>query len=192
MSFLKDIRNKVTLFGFIMCSLVLSCAITNATEAHCKHQKLDQLDNFCEQTARHEYLEKTWGILNFALDKEQIKLQYKPTKSTIIKELFENKTTEMLDGNLPIKWPRPKIITRHFETAVASLDIDGKKDLKSCTMHGLIDNKEVLNTPEHQLKAIIYFSNASFRDLQTSNITLNSSLSLRSCTQLINLVLGKT
>ena len=192
MSFLKCIKNKGKMFGYTIVYLMLNCTTTNATEAPCKHQKLDEFDTFCAQTARQEYLEKTWDFLRMVPESKESKSQIKPIREAIIKEIDKNKTMEILDNNLPVKWPRPKTITRYFETAVASLDTDGKKDLKSCTSHGLVNSDHVLNIPERQLKALIYFSDANFKEIKTPNSTLNSDISFESCSQLINLVLGRT
>ena len=192
MSFLKCIKNKGKMFGYTIVYLMLNCTTTNATETPCKHQKLNEFDTFCAQTARQEYLEKTWDVLNMAPEKKESKSQIKPIRDINTNELDENKTKEILDNNLTVKWPRPKIITRYFETAVASLDTDGKKDLKSCTSHGLVNSDHVLNIPERQLKALIYFSDANFKEIKTPNSTLNSDISFESCSQLINLVLGRT
>ena len=190
MSFLKCIKNKGKMFGYTIVYLMLNCTTTNATETPCKHQKLNEFDTFCAQTARQEYLEKTWDFLRMVPESKESKLQIKPIRETITKEI--NKTMEILDNNLPVKWPRPKTITRYFETAVASLDTDGKKDLKSCTMHGLVNSNQALNIPDHQLQALIHFSDTNFKEIKTSNSTLNSSFSLESCNRLINLVLGRT
>ena len=192
MSFLKCIKNKGKMFGYTIVYLMLNYTTANATEVPCKHQKLNEFDTYCAQTARQEYLEKTWDFLKMVPESKESKSQVKPIRETITKELDENKTMEILDNNLPVKWPRPKTITRYFETAVASLDTDGKKDLKSCTTHGLINSNQVLNIPDHQLQALIYFSDANFKEIKTSNSALNSSFSLESCSRLINLVLGRT
>ncbi len=192
MGFPKYIKNKGKIFGCILIWISLNYTATNASEAICKYQKLDQFDIFCAQTARQKYLEKTWTILNMAPKEKESKSQIKPIRDIVVKELDENNNTEILDNNLAVKWPRPKIITRYFETAVASLDTDGKKDLKSCTSHGLVNSDHVLNIPERQLKALIYFSDANFKEIKTPNSTLNSDISFESCSQLINLVLGRT
>ena len=168
MGFPKYIKNKAKIFGWILIWIFSSYTATNASEAICKYQKLDQFDIFCAQTARQKYLEKTWNILNMAPEKKESKSQIKPIRDIITKELDENKNTEILDNNLAVKWPRPKIITRYFESAVASLDIDGQKDLQSCTTHGLINSNHILNIPEHQLQAIIYFSNTNFKEIFVS------------------------
>ena len=192
MGFPKYITDKGRMFGCTLILLLLNYTGTNASEAPCKYQKLNQFDIFCAQTARQEYLEKTWDVLNMAPEKKESKSQIKPIRDINTNELDENKTKEILDNNLTVKWPRPKIITRYFETAVASLDTDGKKDLKSCTTIGLVNSNRVLNIPEHQMRALINFSDANFKELKTPNLTLNSSFNLESCSQLIKLVLGRT
>ncbi len=192
MGFLKYIKNKGTMFGYTLIWVLLNYTATNASEADCKYQKINQFDIFCAQTARQEYLEETWDILNRAPKSKESKSQIKPIRDSTTKELAENKTTEILDSNLPVKWPRPKIINRYFETALASLDTVGKKDLKSCTTHGLVNSNKVLNIPEYQVRALIYFSDANFEEIKTPNLISNSNLTTESCSQLINLVLGRT
>ena len=192
MGFPKYIKNIGKIFGCTLIWVLLNYTATNASEAPCKYQKLNQFDIFCAQTARQEYLKKTWDILKMVPEKKESKSQIKPIRDIITQELDDNNTTEILDNNLPGKWPRPKIITRYFETAVASLDTDGKKDLKSCTTHGLVNSNQVLNIPEHQLQALKYFSDANFKEIKTPNSSSDSNFSLESCSQLINLVLGRT
>ena len=190
MSFLKYVKNIAKMFCYTLILVPLNYTATNASEPLCKYQKLNQFDAYCAQTARQEYLEKAFDILNRAPEKKESKSQVKPIRDIVTTELGENKTKDILDNKLPVKSPRPKIITRYFETAVASLDTDGKKDLKSCTSHGLVNSNHVLNIPEHQLHALIYFSNTNFKEIRTPNS--NSNFSFKSCSQLINLVLGRT
>jgi hypothetical protein len=192
MSFLSGKGNEVYILGLITSIVILASTITYANEVLCIEQKLSSGDTFCEQTARHEALEQTWDLLNIVMDKREEKSQFQPTTDSSTKALYGNKTAETLYDTLTINWPRPKFIDRHFETAVASLDIDGKKDLKSCAKHGLLNDNQVIGTPEHQLQAVIYFSRANLKEIMTPNATLNSGYSLRLCTQLINLVLGNT
>lgn len=192
MSFLSYIRNEVYMLGLLTSIVILASTITNANQMLCIEKHLNSDDTFCEQTARHEALEQTWDLLNMVMDKKEEISQFQPVNDTSTKALFDNKTAKTLNDTLTINWPRPKIIDRHFETAVASLDIDGKKDLKSCAKHGLLKDTQVIGTPKHQLQAIIYFSRANLKEIMTPNANLNSEYSLISCTQLINLVLGNT
>ena len=126
------------------------------------------------------------------MDIKKEKSQFQPTDDTITKVLYDNKSSKNLHDTSTNNWPRPKVINRYFETAVASLDIDGKNDLETCAKHGLLNDNQVIDAPEHQLTAIINFSQANLKELTTANANSNSEFSLRSCTQLINLVLGNT
>lgn len=192
MSFLSYIRNIVGISSLLTFILVMTGSVTNANELLCTEKKSDRANTFCEQTARHEALEQTWDLLKMVMDIKKEKSQFQPTDDTITKVLYYNKSSENLHDTSTNNWPRPKVINRYFETAVASLDIDGKNDLETCAKHGLLNDSQVIDAPEHQLTAIINFSQANLKELTTANANSNSEFSLRSCTQLINLVLGNT
>ena len=94
MGFPKYITNKGKMFGCTLIWLLLSYTGTNASEAPCKYQKLNQFDIFCAQTARQEYLEKTWDFLRMVPESKESKSQIKPIRETITKEI--NKTINQL------------------------------------------------------------------------------------------------
>ena len=133
------------------------------------------------------------------------KTETKVLDRPLIKQLFAAETNEEIEilsneDNLAsdiestfVNWPRPKVLNRSFEFAVNSLDLNGKKDLKSCTI--LQKSKSLasgLAWDAHQLDAIIHFSNHKLSGVELSARGSDLKNTLQDCESLFGLILGKT
>ena len=92
-----------------------------------------------------------------------------------------------------VNWPRPKVLNRSFEFAVNSLDLNGKRDLKSCTIlqkSSSLPSKFAWNA--HQVDAIIHFSSHKLSGVELSTHRSKAKHTLQDCESLFALILGKT
>jgi hypothetical protein len=91
-----------------------------------------------------------------------------------------------------VNWPRPKALNRSFEVAVNSLDLNGKRDLKSCT---ILQKSETLVSKmgwdAHQMDAFIQFSNHKLSEIKLSTHKSKLKHTLKDCEDLFGLILGK-
>ena len=102
--------------------------------------------------------------------------------------MFSNlQVSTLLDFDV---WPRPKILNRYFENAIASLDLNGKEDLKYCMS---IKNAPLLpdssKVSAHQVIAAISFSKINFGH-STLKVKHARKHSINDCQQLFALILG--
>ena len=183
------------LFTFIF-NIQYIAAINNT----CSGNVRDIINNLCEQNARQMALEsnlaligslhlqnKTPNAIEPNIDKLLFKTNYTIVEKTLAEDIKVVKVFNKFDN-----WPRPKILRRNFEVAVNSLDLNGKKDLKSCTKlnRDKISNKSALwNTQE--LDAVLHFSEKKLSNINLSNYKTNSKHTLKDCEQLLSLILGK-
>lgn len=188
--------------------LSLSLAIfTNFTVAFansvglCLEANTDLTNNLCEQNARHLELESNLSLVYSMFPKAEKKV----SNRLLIKQLFAAEMKEGIEvthneDNLasefePIfnSWPRPKVISRSFEFAVNSLDLKGKRDLKSCSI--LQKNQTLVSEigwEAHQLDAFIEFSNQKLSGIKLSNNKSDLKHTKQDCESLFGLILGKT
>ena len=167
----------------------------------CLETKTDLTNNLCEQNARQLALNSNFSIMDSMFPKVERKVSNRPP----IKQLFATETKEEInvpsyeDNSDPefetpfVNWPRPKVLNRSFEFAVNSLDLKGKRDLKSCTnlkKIGILDS--VLAWDEHQVDAIIHFSNHKLSGVELPTHGSKEKHTLRDCESLFGLILGKT
>ena len=133
------------------------------------------------------------------------KAETKVLDRPLIKQLFAAETKEEIEilsneDNLAsefestfVNWPRPKVLNRSFEFAVNSLDLNGKKDLKSCTISPKSRSfASELAWDAHQLDAIIHFSNHKLSGVDLSTHRSKAKHTLQDCESLFGLILGKT
>jgi hypothetical protein len=167
----------------------------------CQETKTDLPNNFCEQNARQLALDSNFSIMDSMFPKTETKV----LDRSLIKQLFAAETNEEIEilsneDNLAsdiestfVNWPRPKVLNRSFEFAVNSLDLNGKKDLKSCTI--LQKSKSLasdLAWDAHQVDAIIHFSNHKLSGVELSTQGFKAKHTLQDCESLFGLILGKT
>ena len=172
----------------------------NSSEGNdCIGRIIDNFDTFCEQTSRHASLEIDWSFLENISIANKTPEEKHITREIIIAELSEKNnaanienTAHKLAATKLHHWPRPKILDRSYEVAVNSLDLDGKRDLRSCTLQEMENLSTISESlPTHQLNAILNFSNIHLKG--DSSIEANSEFSLnsKSCKQLLSLILGR-
>ena len=187
--------------------LSLSLAIvTNLTTAFanggslCLEIKTDLTNNLCEQNARQLVLDSNFAIMDSMFPKAETKVLDRP----LINQFFAAETKEEIEvlsneDNLSfelkpnfVNWPRPKALNRSFEIAVNSLDLNGKRDLKSCT---ILQKSETLDSKmgwdAHQMDAIIHFSNHKLSEIKLSTQKSKLKHTLKDCEDLFGLILGK-
>ena len=167
----------------------------------CLETKTDLTNNICEQNARQVALDSNFFLMASMFPKAETK----GVDTPLIKQLFAAETKEEIEvlykeDNLVyefespfVNWPRPKVLNRSFEFAVNSLDLKGKRDLKSCTnlqKSGILDS--LLAWDEHQVDAIIHFSNHKLSGVELSTRRSESKHTLQDCESLFGLILGKT
>ncbi len=195
---------KFTFIAFMSLKLVMFGGITvvfASGESKCLDQNLDLTNNLCEQNARHLMLEKNFSLVDKMFEKVATKAPVTPIKKHIPTTKIEKgidltsseKTTvPRLMPNFE-SWPRPKALSRSFETAVNSLDLNGKKDLLFCSIMKTSEasTREVeWNT--HQIDAVIQYSDQKLPGINLSTQKLPSKHTLQECEALFSLILGKT
>jgi len=181
--------------------LITFTTVAGASEAsHCGESIADTYDDtFCEQTARHAALEIDWGVFSTASfakegltdkqDAKEIVLAERSLDKNIVKP---DERSYNFDDIKTYEWLKPKIIDRSFEAAVNLLDLDGKRDLRSCTLYEIKNLSQVSSSlPKYQLEAMLYFSNAQLGAVTTLEVNSTSNLNSKSCNQLLHLVLGR-
>ena len=192
---------KISVFSLSLAIFVnLTTAFANSGDL-CLETKTDLTNNFCEQNARQLALDSNFLLMDSMFPKTQTKVLDGP----LIKQLFAIETKEEInilsnEDNLTseidspfVNWPRPKVLNRSFEFAVNSLDLNGKKDLKSCTI--LQKSKSLasdLAWDAHQVDAIIHFSNHKLSGVELSTHGSKAKHTLQDCESLFGLILGKT
>ena len=192
---------KISVFSLSLAIFVnLTTAFANSGDL-CLETKTDLTNNFCEQNARQLALDSNFLLMDSMFPKTQTKVLDGP----LIKQLFAIETKEEInilsnEDNLTseidspfVNWPRPKVLNRSFEFAVNSLDLNGKKDLKSCTI--LQKSKSLasyLAWDAHQVDAIIHFSNHKLSEVELSAHGSKAKHTLQDCESLFGLILGKT
>ena len=167
----------------------------------CLENKADLTNNICEQNARQLALDSNFSIMDSMFPKAETKV----LDGALIKQLFAAEIKEEIDvlsneDNLVsefespfMNWPRPKVLNRSFEFAVNSLDLNGKRDLKSCTIlqkSGSLASD--LAWDAHQVDAIIHFSNHNLSGVELSTNGTKLKHTLQHCESLFGLILGKT
>ena len=185
-------------------TLAIFANLTNAFangEEFCLETNTDLTNNLCEQNERQLALISNFSIMDSMFPKVERKVSNRPP----IKQLFATETKEEInvpsyeDNSDPefetpfVNWPRPKVLNRSFEFAVNSLDLKGKRDLKSCTnlkKIGILDS--VLAWDEHQVDAIIHFSNHKLSGVKIPTYKSKEKHTLQECESLFGLILGKT
>lgn len=164
----------------------------------CPHQDINESTNLCEQNARHLVLENNLKILT-TLRHQNLEIIKEPNlkeeglikntdKTDYSPNTFKVELSKPLDFNV---WPRPKILNRYFEKAIASLDLKGKEDLKSCMSlksASLLPDGSIISA--HQLNAAISFSENKLLETQYSKSKFAREHSVKTCRQLFTLILG--
>ena len=192
---------KISVFSLSLAIFVnLTTAFANSGDL-CLETKTDLTNNFCEQNARQLALDSNFLLMDSMFPKTQTKVLDGP----LIKQLFAIETKEEInilsnEDNLTseidspfVNWPRPKVLNRSFEFAVNSLDLNGKRDLKSCTIlqkSGSLSSD--LAWDAHQVYAIIHFSNHNLSGVELSTNGTKLKHTLQHCESLFGLILGKT
>ena len=195
---------KFAQISVLSLSLALFANFTAAFEnsgALCLEKKTDLTNNLCEQSARHLALENNFSLIDSMFPIVETKVSNK----LLIEQFFavepkeeievlsnEDNLSFELKPNL-VNWPRPKALNRSFEVAVNSLDLNGKRDLKSCT---ILQKSETLDSKmgwdAHQMDAIIHFSNHKLSGVELSTHRSKAKHTLQDCESLFALILGKT
>jgi hypothetical protein len=201
---MKILAIKVVKISVLSLSLAIFINLTNAFAnggGICLYNKTDLTNNLCEQNARQLALDSNFSLMDSMFSKAEIKVLDRP----LIKQLLAAETKEEIEilsneDNLAsefeptfVNWPRPKVLNRSFEFAVNSLDLNGKRDLKSCTI--LQKSRSLaseLAWDAHQLDAIIHFSNHKLSGVELSTDRLKANHTLQDCESLFGLILGKT
>ena len=197
------LRKNKKISNFLTISLLAGYCFTAVTafassSATCTHQDINKKNNLCEQNERHLVLEDNLKILT-TLPHRNIEVIEEPTsgeevliETTHIKnyssDVLKSTISKPLDFDV---WPRPKILNRYFEDAIASLDLNGKEDLKYCMSIKdaplLPDSSKV---SAHQVIAAISFSEKKFPKSPHSKPTVAREHSINDCQQLFALILG--
>lgn len=193
-----EAKRVISIVFFIF--LVTFTSILRASEAtQCKESTSDVFDIFCEQTARHTALEIDWEVFNTASLAKDGFVTKQDAKETAIAELslnngiYKPEESSYKDNNIKYYgWPKPKILDRSYETALNFLDLDGQRDLRSCTLFELKNLSQVSDSlPKYQLEAMLDFSNAHLGAVATVEVNSTSDLNSKLCGQLLRLVLGR-
>ena len=136
---------KVVKISVLSLSLAIFANLTTAFASGgslCLETKTDLTNNLCEQNARQLVLDSNFAIMDNMFPKAETKVLDRP----LIKQFFTAETKEEIEilsdednvasefDSTFVNWPRPKVLNRSFEFAVNSLDLNGKRDLKSCTI----------------------------------------------------------
>jgi hypothetical protein len=166
----------------------------------CLETKTDLANNLCEQNARHLALESNFSLIDSMFPKAEIKVSHElftdqffavePKKEIQGLSIEDNLAFE-LKPNF-VNWPRPKVLNRSFEVAVNSLDLNGKRDLKSCTIlqkSGALVSE--LGWDAHQVDAIVHFSNQKLSEIKLSTHKSKLNHTWQDCEGLFGLILGK-
>lgn len=198
-SAIKLVKNSV---------LSLSLAIfANLTTAFanggglCLETKTDLTNNFCEQNARQLALDSNFLLIDSMFPKAETKVSNK----LLIGQFFAAEPKEEIEvlsneDNLAfelktnfVNWPRPKVLNRSFEVAVNSLDLNGKRDLKSCTIlqeSGALVSE--MGWDAHQVDAIVHFSNQKLSEIKLFTHKSKLKHTWQDCEGLFGLILGET
>ena len=198
-SAIKLVKNSV---------LSLSLAIfANLTTAFanggglCLETKTDLTNNFCEQNARQLALDSNFLLIDSMFPKAETKVSNK----LLIGQFFAAEPKEEIEvlsneDNLAfelktnfVNWPRPKVLSRRFEFAVNSLDLNGKRDLKSCTIlqeSGALVSE--MGWDAHQVDAIVHFSNQKLSEIKLFTHKSKPKHTWQDCEGLFGLILGET
>jgi hypothetical protein len=178
----------------------LTAAIANGG-GFCLETKTDLTNNLCEQSARQLALQSNFSIIDSVFPKAETKA----VNGLLIEQLFAAEPKEEIDilsieGILAselepnfVNWPRPKVLNRSFEFAVNSLDLNGKRDLKSCS--SLRKSGALLlemGWDAHQVDAFVHFSNHKLSGIKLSTHDLKLKHTQQDCESLFGLILGKT
>ena len=194
---------KVVKISVLSLSLAIFANLTTAFAnggGVCLEIKTDLTNNLCEQNARHLALENNFSLIDNMFPKTETKVSNK----LLIEQFFAVEPKEEIEvlsseDNLSfelkpnfVNWPRPKSLNRSFEVAVNSLDLNGKRDLKSCT---ILQKSETLDSKmgwdAHQMDAIIHFSNHNLSGIELSTQRSKLKHTLQDCESLFGLILGK-
>ena len=192
---------KISVFSLSLAIFVnLTAAFANSGDL-CLGIKTDLTNNFCEQNARQLALDSNFSIMDSMFPKTETKV----LDGALIKQLFAAEIKEEIavlsnDDNVVsefespfVNWPRPKVLNRSFEYAVNSLDLNGKRDLKSCTILQKSSSlASELSLDAHQLDAILQFSNHKLSGVELSTHRSKAKHTLQDCESLFGLILGKT
>ena len=192
---------KISVLSFSLAIFAnLTAAFANGG-SHCLETKTDLTNNLCEQNTRQFVLDSNFAIMDSMFPKAETKVLDGP----LIKQFFASETKEEIEilsdednvsselDSTFVNWPRPKGLNRSFEVAVNSLDLNGKRDLKSCT---ILQKSETLDSKmgwdAHQMDAIIHFSNHKLSGVELSTHRSKAKHTLQDCESLFALILGKT
>ncbi len=150
----------------------------------CIFGEYDNSNNLCEQNSRSRILTTNWNLLD-ALNKDQ---EFDMRENSEIGDAKKDIIVAKLMVKPVIQWPRPKTLNRYYQSAVESLDISGKRDLRTCIKSRLSFLQE--NENEFELIAAFKFSN-QFSALIDPSVSSTKEISAKGCEQLFNLILGK-
>jgi hypothetical protein len=194
---------KVVRISILGLSLAIFANLTTAFAnggGHCLGTKTDLTNNLCEQNARQLALDYNISLMVSMFPKAETKVSNRP----LTKQLFATETKEEIEvlsneDNLAfelkpnfINWPRPKVLNRSFEVAINSLDLNGKRDIKSCTVlqkSGALVNE--MGWDAHQVDAILHFSNQKLSEIKLSTHNSKPKHTWQDCKGLFGLILGK-
>ena len=194
---------KVVQISVLSLSLTLFANFTAAFANDgglCLETKRDLANNLCEQNARHLALESNFSLIDGIFPKAETKVSIKlPTSQFFAVEPKEEIELLSNEDNLVfelkpnfVNWPRPKVLNRSFEVAVNSLDLNGKRDLKSCTIlqkSGALVSE--MGWDAHQVDAIVHFSNQKLSEIKLFTHKSKLKHTWQECEGLFDLILGK-
>ena len=195
---IRSFKTVISLL-FTIYLLGIKTTLSASETSSCVVSITDDFDTFCEQTSRNASLAIDWGILNRSSLAKEVLMDKKDASEIIIAKITQKNSTASseetshdFDEIKSHKWPRPKILNRSYEAAVTFLDLNGKKDLRSCTLYEMENLSDFSKSlPSHQLDAMLHFSNTHLGAIGAVELNSKSDLNSKSCKQLLNLVLGK-
>ena len=199
MNIYNAIFKRIIAVVFSIFLVTFTTALGASEASHCGESIADTFDTFCEQTARHAALEINWSVFNTAPVAKKGLIAKKDAKEIVVAELSLNKNiykpeerSDNFDDIKTYEWPKPKILDRSYEVAVSLLDLDGKRDLRSCALYEIKNLSQVSSSlPKYQLEAMLDFFNAHLGAVTTIEVNSTSGLNSKSCNQFLNLVLGR-
>ena len=165
MNIYNAIFKRIITLVFSIFLITFTTALGASEKSHCGESFADTFDTFCEQTARHAALEINWSVFNTASFAKRGLIAKKDAKEIVIAELSLNKNiykhderSDNFDDIKTYEWPKPKILDRSYEAAVNLLDLDGKRDLRSCALHEIkIFHRSQAVSPNIGLKLCLIF-----------------------------------
>jgi len=192
---------QITIISLTLALFASISVVFASNDSNCLNQNLDLTNNLCAQNARHIMLNNNLSLLDKMFEKAETENPNTPILKrlnlTEVKEEIELTSVEetiapQLTPDFE-SWPRPKVLSRNFESAVNSLDTNGKKDLLSCAiMQTRGASVKEMKWNNHEIDAVIQFSNQKLSGVNWPTQKLSAKHTPQECENLFSLVLGKT